>query len=322
MKILILMVRSLTFVAALSLSNSLAAESLANSTGPAELPPVGFTDAQYVDSKGCVYIRAGQGGTVQWIPRVNRLRQVICGFAPSFKSAVSQKAQVNPLSIQTPVENWQPEVDNVAAAPEAMETTIVTVRGTIGPTEVPDGYRSAWEDDRLNIYSGLQTAEGLRDADQRWSQDVPSQIINQNEKAKPHAQHGQLVYPFTDIEQQKMFLEAQGDYVLEPKDDGTIRLVPRNAAVSDGRGGQTALQHTEGGNLLVQVATFGVGSNAAKTKARLVALGLPVQVRRITRADKTYHVVLTGPFEDPRKVKLALAAVRKAGFGDTFMARR
>ena len=89
---------------------------------------------------------------MQWISRVNRMCQVICGFAPSFKSAVSQKAQVNPLFIQTPVENWQLEVNNVAAAPEAMETTIVTVRGTIGPTEVPDGYRSAWEDDRLNIY--------------------------------------------------------------------------------------------------------------------------------------------------------------------------
>ena len=168
----------------------------------------------------------------------------------------------------------------------------------------------------------MQTAEGLRDADQRWSQDVPNQIINQNEKAKPHAQHGQLVYPFTDIEQQKMFLEAQGDYVLEPKDAGAIRLVPRNAAVSDGSGEQTALQPTDGGNLLVQVATFSVGSNAAKTKAHLMALGLPVEVRRITRADKTYHIVLTGPFEDPRKVKMARAAVQKTGFDDAFTVRR
>lgn len=165
----------------------------------------------------------------------------------------------------------------------------------------------------------MQTAEGLRDADQRWSQDVPNQIINQNEKAKPHAQHGQLVYPFTDIEQQKMFLEAQGDYVLEPKDAGAIRLVPRNAAVSDGSGEQTALQPTDGGNLLVQVATFSVGSNAA---AHLMALGLLVEVRRITRADKTYHIVLTGPFEDPRKAKMARAAVQKAGFDDAFTVRR
>ena len=322
MKILILILRGLACVLALSLSNSLAAESLANSTGPAELPSVGFTGSQYVDSKGCVYIRAGQGETVQWIPRVNRMRQVICGFAPSFKPAESQKAHVNPLSIQTPVENWQPEADDVAAALEAMKTTVVTVRETIGPTEVPEGYKSAWEDDRLNIYSGLQTAEGLRDADQRWSQDVPNQINDQTEKAKPHAQHGQLVYPFTDIEQQKMFLEAQGDYVLEPKDDGAIRLVPRNAAVSDGRGKQKALQPADGGNLLVQVATFSFGANAAKTKARLVTLGLPVEVRRITRADKTYHIVLTGPFEDPRKVKMALAAVQKAGFDDAFTVRR
>ena len=322
MKILFLMVRGLTCLLALSFCNSLAAESLATSTGPAELPPAGFAGFQFVDSKGCVYIRAGQDGAVQWIPRVNRTRQLICGFAPSFSPDGKQKVQIKPLSIRTPAEDRHPEVSGTAVAPKPLATTALTVRGKIGPTEVPEGYRNAWEDDRLNIYSGLQAAEGLSAAGQLWSQDVPSEIIVQGANTKPQAHIGHLVYPFTDIKQQKMFLEGKGNYVLEPENNGAIRLVPRNAAVTDDSGSRTALQSSNSGGVLVQVATFGVSANAAQTKSRLVAMGLPVQMRRITRAGKIYHVILTGPFDDARKVQMALAAVRQAGFDDAFKVRR
>ena len=68
MQILFFAVRRLTYVFALSLSTSLAAESLAKSNGPAELPPAGFTGSQFVDSKGCVYIRTGGVWRVQMGP--------------------------------------------------------------------------------------------------------------------------------------------------------------------------------------------------------------------------------------------------------------
>lgn len=59
------------------------AQNLRDSVSPAEFPPSSFKGKQYVDSKGCVFIRAGVDGAVTWVPRVARNRKVICGFQPS-----------------------------------------------------------------------------------------------------------------------------------------------------------------------------------------------------------------------------------------------
>ena len=50
---------------------------------PAELPPADFAGQQYVDSKGCLFLRAGQPGDETWIPRVTREGVLLCGNPPS-----------------------------------------------------------------------------------------------------------------------------------------------------------------------------------------------------------------------------------------------
>jgi cell division septation protein DedD len=50
---------------------------------PAELPPADYAGLQYVDSKGCMFVRAGNDREVTWVPRVSREGTPICGNPPS-----------------------------------------------------------------------------------------------------------------------------------------------------------------------------------------------------------------------------------------------
>jgi hypothetical protein len=50
---------------------------------PAEPPPAGYGGQQYVDSRGCMFVRAGTQGKVVWFPRVSVEGAPICGNPPS-----------------------------------------------------------------------------------------------------------------------------------------------------------------------------------------------------------------------------------------------
>lgn len=102
-------------------------QSVAQIGGPAELPPAGFSGQQYVDSRGCVFMRAGFAGRTTWVPRIGSDRKAICSAVTPAQAA----ARLN-----------QPEAIMAGAVGAPLRTVASDLRpmagtGVIAPMIVP-----------------------------------------------------------------------------------------------------------------------------------------------------------------------------------------
>lgn len=430
----------IALVAASAAASAVSAKSLRADDGPAEYPPESYTANQYVDSRGCVYVRAGYAGQVTWVPRVTRDRKVLCGFRPSLAAAkpaepepkvaakpvpaaapaaaadkpaaVSAKpvAAAEPSAAPKPTRKAEKSRSRVAApmatvaltqtppktaraAPAKAERAKVAEKpaakapqsrvrqvartgspacpgaseisrryindGSAGPVrcgpqaeppagqrlvkavprqpvrqrvatapagpatvprqvaasapvKIPSGYEPAWKDDRLNPMRAKGTAEGKVQMDLLWTETVPRRLIDVTTGRDVTARMAHVKYPYTDDATQQRDLGRASTKAPQPRLSASTKSV--RVAKPAAPQAQKAASHR-----YVQVGMFGVPANAAATKARLRALGLPVAVAKTRSKGRVLQTVFAGPFTSQAQLTSALGAVRKAGYGDAFL---
>ena len=98
---------------------------------PAELPPTGYAGQQYVDSKGCMFVRAGTAAEVLWVPRVARDGTPFCGNPPSGRRV--------PVAEEGAAAAFAPE-DSVPAAPAKVDESAPAAGASTATEVAPGGY--------------------------------------------------------------------------------------------------------------------------------------------------------------------------------------
>jgi hypothetical protein len=276
--------------------------------GPAEIPPDSFTEAQYVDSTGCVFLRAGLNDDVMWVPRVTKDRKPLCGYAPSLAIAAPVVEQaVDVVAPQVAPESAAAESQPVATPPKKKRQKAAAVRHPAPLRCAPEAPLLA----RVPLVSGGMAVMCLTNDARMVAQTAILRFENAVPLAPGAAQV--LVCPRGATVVQRVPVLTGGSTLLCTAGTGSL------AKMSVPKVQEGAVPAPMAKGSFVQVASFVQPANAERTKAWLTRLGLPVATGRLTRRGQEFEVIFAGPFSEAGTADATLALVRAAGFDDAFL---
>ena len=352
-------VLSSAIVASVLSASVVSAQSLASIGGPANLPPAGFTGQQFVDSRGCLFLRAGFGAQVNWVPRISSARKPLCGFPPTFGAAVVAAVAANMAPDPVAVAPAAPAQQRVAApapqvvaaraqpAPAAtdlagpasgqiqcftsaprLERVLLRSGGTALVCTTGNGSLTGWRPPKFPHNAGVGAAltrqimaGAMLMASNRVAAVAAANAVPAPPAGFKLAWKDDRLNPLRGIGTPQG--QAQQDLVW-------TRDIPAELVADQPKPRVTTRAATVTVSTMsapqaqpaasyVQVGTFGQPANADGVKARLAALGLPVSTSKITRSGKVLQIVYAGPFGSTAAAQAALVQARAAGFGDAVL---
>lgn len=316
---------------------------LAQAGGPAEVPPTDYQGQSYIDSRGCIFLKASYDGDTTWVPRVGEDRKPICGHTPT-------KAVVNVTSAAADVAAVP--LRQARVAKRIARAAVLPAPVTIGcPVSVPVARRYATTDGgsvvlctatngsltgaRSPIYpsgSGVGAAltpsgragvtiplgKGLMDQAQLKAQaKAPSTAPNGYEVAWKDGRLNPLRGKGTaagQAAQDKVWTGSVPAVAVGAK--AKQKLAAQNSLSASNKPGISADPAPGAAAIYIQVGAFREPSNAVGAAARLAALGLPVTK---SKAGKALQVVYAGPFASGADAQAGLRLARGNGFSDAFI---
>lgn len=112
-------------IAAVVSGSAASAYTLAQASRPKEYPSASYSKDVYVDSRGCVYVRANIGTAVNWVPRLSGDRKtVICNATPS-GAAGTRTASAPPPPPPPPAPTRMPVTTAAAATTTGAASALV-----------------------------------------------------------------------------------------------------------------------------------------------------------------------------------------------------